>query len=495
MAEAGAANNSIQGQPDFGPTGSTVPGSDNMSFAGTRPRFESASSFELSDFTNSAEARCPKSWWLDALCILLSGYALFGKGCAYLGIPPLYVGELVLILGFYFFWWRGNWRYVIGSPMVWPLIVLAGWTTLTTLPHLRSYGLDALRDAMICGYAAFALIVMGVLVSEPTRMQLLLERYERLIPIFLVVVPFVYIGSQLDMIPNWPWANAAMVDMKGGDALVHLGGILSFWALGLGRRVGKGWIVLLLGLAVVIGAANRGGLVAFLMAYGICLVFRPYSRLLWSIIAIGICSLIFLAISEVKFELPGKHREFSAEQILENVWSVIDQTPDTDLDATKQWRINWWTDIVNYTWNGKHFWTGKGFGINLADSDGYQGTDWSGQLRSPHNGHLTLLARAGVPGLAFWLFPQLLWFWFIVKCCLRSLAYGQMRWNSFFVFLLAYWTALITRASFDVYLEGPVGGIWFWTIYGVGLSAIVIYSYCPECFAEQGSEHENSACS
>lgn len=32
--------------------------------------------------------------------------------------------------------------------------------------------------------------------------------------------------------------------------------------------------------------------------------------------------------------------------------------------------------------------------------------------------------------------------------------------------LLAYWTALMVNASLDVYLEGPQGGIWSWSLVG-----------------------------
>ena len=428
--------------------------------------------------------------WLDALCVLLLGYALFGKGFAYLGASPLFVGELVLLAGLYVFL-RVGWKFVIIRPAVWPLLALAAWGTLTTLPHVSTYGIDSIRDAMIWGYAIFALLIMGVLLKEPAQLQLLIERYSNFTKIFVLVIPGTYVVSQLELVPDWPWANVAMVDVKVGDVLVHLSGVFAFWASGLGRRVGKGWIVLLLASVAVMGAASRGGLLAFILVYGICLAYRPFNRLLWVLIVTGFCGLLLLAVVDLRLAVPGKDREFSTEQLIESLTSVFESSSDKGLDSTKQWRINWWTDIVNYTWNGPYFWQGKGFGINLADADGYQGTEWEGLLRSPHNGHLTMLARAGIPGFLLWIFPQLLWLMLIVRGSLKSLAQGDLKWNSLFVFLLAYWAALITRATFDVYLEGPVGGIWFWTIYGVGLSATVIYRYCPQTLDEPRSYDEN----
>ena len=40
------------------------------------------------------------------------------------------------------------------------------------------------------------------------------------------------------------------------------------------------------------------------------------------------------------------------------------------------------------------------------------------------------------------------------------------------LWILAYWTALLVNGSFDVYLEGPQGGIWFWCIFGLGIAAV-----------------------
>ena len=49
-----------------------------------------------------------------------------------------------------------------------------------------------------------------------------------------------------------------------------------------------------------------------------------------------------------------------------------------------------------------------------------------------------------------------------------------------FVFLVAYWLAMQFNASFDVYFENPMGGIWMWSIIGFGLAAAWIYERQPE---------------
>ena len=41
--------------------------------------------------------------YLALLAIVLLGYALMGKGFAYLGFPPLYVGEIAFLAGIFVF--------------------------------------------------------------------------------------------------------------------------------------------------------------------------------------------------------------------------------------------------------------------------------------------------------------------------------------------------------------------------------------------------------
>ena len=113
---------------------------------------------------------------------------------------------------------------------------------------------------------------------------------------------------------------------------------------------------------------------------------------------------------------------------------------------------------------------GKGYGINLADSDGFQ-VDQNSSLRSPHSVSLDILARSGVPGLIIWIILQLSWGYNIFKRYWKF-HNNENEWASLFLFLFAFWVAFLINASFDVFLEGPMGGIWFWSVFGFGLTAM-----------------------
>src|SRR3954451_23677976 len=89
--------------------------------------------------------------WLTLLCLTLLGYALLGKGWAYVGVPPLFIGEVVLLCGAVSFCLSGRWAALLDLPAVWALLPLVGWGLFRTLPEMPRYGVDALRDASIWG--------------------------------------------------------------------------------------------------------------------------------------------------------------------------------------------------------------------------------------------------------------------------------------------------------------------------------------------------------
>jgi hypothetical protein len=161
-------------------------------------------------------------------------------------------------------------------------------------------------------------------------------------------------------------------------------------------------------------------------------------------------------------------RPATIQQLIDNILSLFGSSDDGSLEGTKQFRLAWWGDIVNYTVFGDHFWTGKGFGVNLADDDGYQSTA-DGSLRAPHNSHLTVLARMGVPGLALWLLLQGTFALGLLRAIRSSRRHGDARLAAAGAFVLVYWLAMMVDTSFDPYLEGPQGGIWFWSVFGLGL--------------------------
>jgi len=163
-----------------------------------------------------------------------------------------------------------------------------------------------------------------------------------------------------------------------------------------------------------------------------------------------------------------ERRPATLEQMIDNLVSIFGSSEDVGLEGTKQFRLAWWGDIVDYTVFGEYFWSGKGFGVNLADDDGYQSTA-DGSLRAPHNSHLTVLARMGVPGFVLWIVLQGAFAFGMLGSIRASRRGGDDLIAAVGAWVLVYWFAMMVDTSFDPYLEGPQGGIWFWTLFGLGM--------------------------
>ena len=105
-------------------------------------------------------------YYLVTLSALLVGYAIFGKPFAYIGLPPLYIGDLVFVLGIVVFLTSGSAVATFATLPSLLLGTLGGWVIIRTLPYLGEFGIDALRDSVIVLYGGFAFIIAALLLEE-----------------------------------------------------------------------------------------------------------------------------------------------------------------------------------------------------------------------------------------------------------------------------------------------------------------------------------------
>jgi O-Antigen ligase len=429
---------------------------------------------DVATHTSSRATSLERSF-IFALGGILAGYALLGRGFAYLGVAPLFVGEMTLALGALAWFSRER-------PMA-PLKSLSGTMLALFMAiglvrlafDLPTYGPAAIRDAVLWGYGVYALALAAIVSREPEILRTLITRFRPLAAAIIALggalfaISFTFSAS----LPSLPGSTAPIPGLKGGDTMVHLAGAVAFVLVGFRTKI---WwmlpmVVVDFGL---IAMKNRGGMVAFFLAMGVVLFLRS-SRVRigrWSYL--GLVGILLLILINPKVELYG-NRSISLEQLGDNIRSVTGSSGENALDGSKEWRLSWWTDIVEYTFTGPYFLAGKGFGINLASDDGYQ-VDDEESLRSPHNGHMSVLARMGVPAFAIWVMLQLSWGFAILRNLLVARRRGEDGWHGLFLFLLAYWCAFMVNITFDVFIEGPMGGIWFWTLFGIGLGAVNVYN-------------------
>ena len=289
-----------------------------------------------------------------------------------------------------------------------------------------------------------------------------------------------------DRLPTAPGSDVPIVYFKAGDAGVHLAGIAAFVLVGLAARspvwtwvresvLWAGWLVSF-GLA---GALNRGAMVAASMSvFALLFVRRGTTWLIGLAVAVTLLSAAWVANPEVDL---GIDRKLSVQQFVVNAASIVTAN-DTRNENTKEWRLEWWNTIVDYTINGPFLWTGKGYGINLADDDGFQ-VAVDDSLRAPHSAHLEFLARSGLPGLALWVLLMAVYLITILRAAYKAAKTGQRFLLAVLGWVAVYWLAAIVNMSVDVYLAGPQGGIWFWSMIGVGL-AVSRFVSAPDGQAE-----------
>lgn len=416
--------------------------------------------------------------YIPVLALGLLGYAALGKGFAYLGLPPLFIGEILLGFGLLALWQAGTLPAVFTALPNLLLAAMAAWVAARTLPFLGRHGVDALRDSVIILYGAFGVIVCG----------LILERPERLNRIFRLFAGFAawygpggwtlyYLGKVARNIGvGWPGSGMPLIAIRPGEVAVHVAGSAVFALLFFGRTGLLRSALLLMSIAMV-SAQSRGGMLAILLPLGVaCLVSGRLAGML-RMGAIGAALLAGAYMAQIEVSLPPDNRVISAEQLLMNAASIVGAPGEGDLDGTKLWRLRWWEAIRNYTLHGPLFWTGQGFGMNLAEEDGFVvGLEHGGAVvRSPHNASMTILARAGVPGLALWALLLAAWLGMMAMNILEARLAGEPRWADWFLFLACYLAAAVIDASFDVALEGPMLGIWFWTIFGIGVGSSMVF--------------------
>jgi hypothetical protein len=429
--------------------------------------------------------------FLRVLLVVLAGYALFGRSFAYIGVPPLYIGELTMGLGVLAAAASGAIVLVASSPITWLIAAFATWGALRTAPYLATFGVDALRDAVLWGYGGLALMVAAC-VLRTGALSSIVTGYGRWILPLAAWSPAVLLLSRLlgASAPNMPGTDLPLFSAKSGDFGVHLAGAATFLLLGLGRaassrsgvrlRSAAFWSLWLVSMLFV-ASLNRGGFLSVLTALSIVALMRPFT--IGTKIVFGMTAVVLAAIAVVTLsallndssrpdtEIEG--RSISPRQVVDNVLSISGGDAPGDLSNTRTWRLDWWRSILDYTFFGEYFWKGKGFGLNLADDDGFQvSLPDEAPLRSPHNVFMTVLARMGVPGLLLWLGLLSIFGISLVAAYARARSVGAAEWAGVDLWILAYWIAFLVNGSFDVVLEGPQGGIWFWCIMGVGLAAL-----------------------
>lgn len=366
-------------------------------------------------------------------------------------------------------------------------MLFAIWGFIRTVPYLQTYKFDAIRDAALWGYGIVAVLIPAFIYRKE-QIYATLHKYMKFLRWFLPIssLPLLITLVAGQHLPGLPWAGSAkIIAVKPGDVGVVLAGAALFLLLfprssrsGAEKNISMARVIQVIGWVlclILVVVASRGGFLSIVMPIAMVSVLRP-QKIGLRVASIGIAAVtlavVLLELNPIPVKVKG--HALNADEIANVLGSIgNDSAAATGHKGTERWRLLWWNKIIHYTILGPYRWTGKGFGINLAVIDGPPGIDpENAKLRSPHNANMTVLARMGVPGLFLWIAIQLTFAVRLIHAYRRSMRIGATSWASTYLWILGFWMASIINGSFDVYLEGPQGGILFWAIIGFGIAAL-----------------------
>jgi hypothetical protein len=408
-----------------------------------------------------------KDYFFNWVVLVYALYLFFNKGMSY-----SFFAEATLLVGIL---WTIRIRNQVSIPWITVTKIIAFLLGLNLIWLLRGLSsqsaFEVVRDSFIFNYAYFILVpflFIDRLDEFKKRIFHLYAWFPLVATInFLLVVQFpaLEVWALFGKIPFFEYKKSDM-----GVQLLIATILLLSGQLKLTLRYAVLNFLLIGFLFFIIGTFNRGGMVAFLTGLFLYLYlhrktaafqqWKPYFRLipLFLILSLSLYSLI-----KVEDKIQGRNTGIA--QLQKNFSSILGGKVEGSLSDNIVWRLAWWGKIIDYTFAGPHFWMGKGLGLNIAVDDGIPADDSTDRtpLRAPHNFHLHILARYGVPIFIAWLVFMV----YLFKLQRVSTPGATTEETYFFSACLI---AFLVNASFDVALEGPMAAFPFWIWVGLSLA-------------------------
>ena len=251
---------------------------------------------------------------------------------------------------------------------------------------------------------------LGLLLEDARRINSMLRYYR----IMLASLPALFVGLLVtkywaEYIP-WLYGPVPIVDMGASVVGTHLAGTMVFALIGF-RKVSVAWVCVWFATLTLVCATQSWRDLAVVLPVVFAMFVLGRFRLMLTTVAAGVAILAVLLTLEATFgeyseARDSTERPVSAHQIVENMKSIIGQSGQ-QAEGTKQWRLNWWDIIINDTIHGDQLLDRQGIRHKSRRRGRFRRPTGNRRgprspTRSPHSAHMTLLARAGIPGLVLW---------------------------------------------------------------------------------------------
>ena len=400
-----------------------------------------------------------KNLYLRAYLLVMTLYVFLNKGVAYTYlVEALWLSGILLLLmdrKKVEFIWNKTTKLILFFIAISCIYILRGFTKYDII--------DLIRDSFIFQYGWFVFILFLFKHKLEQIWETLFFIYKWFPFVALLNFILQYFVPFFETVT--PFGGIPILLYKNGDMGVQLL-ISTLLLLYTFEKKPLKWRVLLSLVIIldflILASYSRSGIVAFLTSM-LCFIYfnkdiQLQSRVRLLLKYLPIILLIVTPIYiNIKVTENFQGRSVGFEQIKNNFSSIVGGTTDATSENNVVWRLVWWAKIIDYSFSSPNFFIGKGLGMNLATDDDIITLDDS--LRSPHNFHLNIMARFGV--LLF-----MIWTYFLIQI-LKPIFKKQLEGKRLLIgcILLGF----LINASFDVFLEGPMGAFPFWTWVGLYL--------------------------
>jgi hypothetical protein len=400
-----------------------------------------------------------KNLYLRAYLLVMTLYVFLNKGVAY-----TYLVEALWLFGILLLLMHRKKVELIWNKTTKLILFFIAISCIYILRGFAKYDMiDLIRDSFIFQYGWFVFILFLFKDKIEQVWETLFFIYKWFPFVALLNFILQYFVPFFETVT--PFGGIPILLYKNGDMGVQLL-ISTLLLLYTFEKKPLKWRVLLsLVIALdflILASYSRSGIVAFLSSM-LCFIYfnkdiQLQSRVRLLLKYLPVILLIVTPIYiNIKVTENFQGRSVGFEQIKNNFSSIIGGTTDATSEDNVVWRLVWWAKILDYSFSAPNFFIGKGLGMSLATDDDIITLDEN--LRSPHNFHLNIMARFGV--LIF-----LIWTYFLIQV-LKPLFKKQLIARRLLIGCILF--AFLINASFDVFLEGPMGAFPFWTWVGLYL--------------------------
>ena len=384
-------------------------------------------------------------------------YLLFNKGVAYtFGI------EFLLALGLMLIIFNRKYFEIYKEKKFIFILVFCFITLFYIIFGILKYNyFYVIRDSFAFEYALFAIIIFFFKKNKEYIWQKLIKLYQWA-PLILLLNTLIFYYVILYLPPIEIFGGQPLFLYKNGDKSLHLL-ISTILMILFTDQYSRNWLILntiliLINLLILL-AFTRSGSVAYLAGI-FCFFFFSRTSLVTDNLRKVLkyipllLIIVFGVFAAIEIDGDAQGRTISLSQITDNFSSIVSSDIDGSLTDNKVWRLVWWAKLLNESFTLEHFFIGKGLGMSLAGNDL---TSVDENLRSPHNFHLTIIARFGYIIFFIWTY----WLYLLFKPLFKKQLSGKM------LGLTCILLAFIINGSFDVFFEGPMGAFPFWSLVGL----------------------------